>query len=259
MCVVVLASLGQWVWAADVDGVRLWRAPDHTRLVFDLTGPVEHSVFSLTNPDRLVIDINRSSMKADFKDLSLADSPIKKLRHGTRNGQDLRVVLDIRETLKPRSFVLKKHAGKPDRLVVDLYPENTVKQKKAPKTVAQKTSKRDIIVAIDAGHGGEDPGAIGPNKVLEKHIVLAVSRELEKLINAQPGYKAILTRDGDYYLAHKVRRDRAREKRADLFISIHADAFTNPKAKGASVFALSNRGATSETARLLATKKIMPI
>ncbi len=244
--------------AADINSVRLWRAPDHTRLVFDLSGPVEHKLFTLQNPSRLVIDIEQTRLKAKLASLILNDSPIKQVRSATRNNEDLRVVLDLSGNVKPRSFVLRKHAGKSDRLVVDLYDTGT----QTVKTVAQVTkpqARRDIIVAIDAGHGGEDPGALGPKmgkrRVREKDVVLAISKELARLINKEPGYRAELVRKGDYYIPLRKRRNIARDKRADLFVSIHADAFTNPQANGASVFALSRRGATSETARFLAKKE----
>ena len=245
------------VLAATVEGMRLWRAPDHTRIVFDLSGPVDHKIFSLSAPDRLVIDITQTQITTAFEGLDLQETPIKKLRHGVRNGKDLRVVLDLSKKIKPRSFILKKHAGKPDRLVVDLH-DATKETVKTVEVIAKKKTgekKRDIIVAIDAGHGGEDPGALGPRKIREKDVVMKISRELAKLINAEPGYKAQLTRTGDYYIPLKKRRNKAREMRADLFISVHADAFTNPKAKGASVFALSRRGATSESARFLASRE----
>lgn len=248
------------VYAASVKSLRLWRAPDNTRLVFDLSAPVEHKVFTLNNPARLVIDVSGASMSSQLAKLDLKDTPIKKVRSATRNGKDLRVVLDLNEAVRAKSFTLKKHGGKLDRLVVDLFDQN----KSVARTVQQVTQqiggdKRDIVVAIDAGHGGEDPGAVGPKigktRALEKHVVLAISKELAKLINQQPGYRAELIRTGDYYIPLRKRRNLAREKRADLFISIHADAFKDKRAKGASVFALSRRGATSETARFLARKE----
>lgn len=241
--------------AATVDSVRVWRAPDHTRLVFDLSGPVEHKLFTLESPNRLVIDVEDSSLKGSFADLDLSKTPIDQFRSAQRNKNDLRVVLDLSTKVKPRSFVLKKQAGINDRLVVDLFDESeTVKTVKSVMSES-KGQKRDIIVAIDAGHGGEDPGAIGPKKVREKDVVFSISKELARLINAEPGYKAVLVRTGDYYIPLHKRRDIARENRADLFVSIHADAFTNPKARGASVFALSRRGATSETASFLAKRE----
>lgn len=243
------------VYSADINSVRLWRAPDHTRLVFDLSAPVDHKIFPLKSPARLVIDIVDSQIKSNADDLDFADTPIEQLRYGKRNNKDLRVVLDLSAEIKPRSFVLAKHGDKHDRLVIDLYDA----QKETVKTVAQVTDiekgQRDIVVAIDAGHGGEDPGALGPKKIREKDIVYKISQQLQRMVDAEPGYKAHMVRTGDYYIPLKSRRNKAREVRADIFISIHADAFKNPKAKGASVFALSRRGATSETARFLASKE----
>ncbi|WP_390616234.1 N-acetylmuramoyl-L-alanine amidase [Maricurvus nonylphenolicus] len=251
-----------WVmtsWAADINSVRVWRAPDHTRLVFDLSGPVEHKLFTLQSPNRLVIDIEKTRLKSKLAELNLKDSPIKQVRSATRNGKDLRVVLDLSQKIKPRSFVLRKHAGKSDRLVVDLYDLSKTQTVKTVAQVTKPQTRRDIVIAIDAGHGGEDPGALGPKtgkrRLREKDVVLAISKELAAMINREPGYRAELVRTGDYYIPLRKRRNIARDKRADLFVSIHADAFTNPKANGASVFALSRRGATSETARFLAQKE----
>ncbi len=240
--------------SASVEGLRVWRAPDHTRLVFDLSGPVTHKIFPLANPNRLVIDIGDSQLNASLAALSLKGTPIQTVRSAQRNKNDLRVVLDLSTAVKPRSFILKKHGGKNDRLVIDLFDLGVVSTKK--KVVVKPEGKqRDIIIAIDAGHGGEDPGASGPRRLREKNVVLAISKELATLINKEKGFRAELVRTGDYYIPHKRRRDIARDKRADLFISIHADAFKSPKPYGASVFALSRRGASSETARFLAKRE----
>ena len=250
------------VEAASVDSVRLWRAPDHTRLVFDLSAAVDHKIFSLQSPDRLVIDIAQAQLKARLSELALTETPIAKVRSATRNKRDLRVVLDLKTSVKPRSFVLPAHGDKRDRLVIDLYDKAVYQKTKATKkTVTSETKQpqRDIVIAIDAGHGGEDPGALGPKnksrRIREKDVVLAISKELAKQINREKGYRAELVRTGDYYIPLRKRRDIARQKRADLFVSIHADAFKHPQANGASVFALSNRGATSETARFLAKRE----
>lgn len=240
--------------SVSVENVRLWRAPDHTRVVFDLNGPVNHKIFPLKAPDRLVIDIDKTQHQASLSDLDFSKTPIKRIRNGKRDNGGLRYVFDLSSTIQPRSFTLKKHAGKPHRLVIDLYD----KAPSTEKTVEQVTEtlstekKRDILVVVDAGHGGEDPGAVGPRKILEKNVVLDIAKILADQINKTPGYQAKLTRTGDYYVSLKKRRDFARKHRADLFVSIHADAFKTPQAKGASVFALSRRGATSETARFLA-------
>lgn len=255
--IIFVAAFIVWLtpaWAASVESLRLWRAPDHTRLVLDLSGPVDHKLFSLEKPNRIVIDIQNAKLASTLDELQLDNTPISSIRHGQRNKTDLRVVLDLQQNVKPRSFALAAHAGKPHRLVVDLYDAQT-ETVKTVKNITEQAEHRDIIIAIDAGHGGEDPGAIGPGRLYEKDVVLAISKELATLINQEPGYKAQLVRTGDYYIALRDRRDKARQIRADLFISVHADAFKDARARGASVFALSHRGATSETARFLASKE----
>jgi N-acetylmuramoyl-L-alanine amidase len=239
------------VQAAQVDDIRVWRAPDHTRLVLDLDAPVEHQLLSLANPHRLVIDITDAQLKADLAGLDFAQTPISRIRHGVQEGKHLRVVLDLKSATTEKSFLLKKNDKYSDRLVIDLY--DTDKKKTVVKQISKETNElRDIIVAIDAGHGGEDPGALGPRRILEKNVVLAISRELETLFKQAPGYRPVLIRDGDYYISLKKRRDLARKHKADLFISVHADAFDNPQANGSSVYALSQSGATSAAARFLA-------
>ncbi len=255
----LLVSVPTLAASTNVEGLRLWRAPDHTRLVFDLSDTVEHKLFTLSNPSRLVIDIKNAKMKGSLSKLDLSKTAIKTVRSATRNGKDLRVVLDLSAAISPKSFMLKKHGDKNDRLVVDLFDRVKPIEKTVQQVVQTQSGRRDIVIAIDAGHGGEDPGALGPKvgkrRLREKDVVLAISKQLAKLINAEKGYRAELVRSGDYYIPLRKRRDAAREKRADLFVSIHADAFKNPKARGASVFALSRRGATSETARFLAKKE----
>jgi N-acetylmuramoyl-L-alanine amidase len=242
---------------SSVEGLRVWRAPDNTRIVFDLSAAVDHKIFPLKSPARLVIDIEDASNSADLSSLDLANTPIKRIRSAQRGDDHLRFVLDLTDEVSPRSFVLKQHAGKPNRLVVDLYDKNAVTEKTIERVaaLASVSSRREILVVVDAGHGGEDPGAIGPGRLQEKTVVLDIAKKLAAQIDATPGYKAKLTRTNDYYLALKKRRDFARKHRADLFVSIHADAFKTPYARGASVFALSRRGATSETARFLARQE----
>jgi len=240
--------------ASKVEGLRIWPAPDHTRVVFDTGSQVNHNVFSLSSPARLVIDLKDASMETDFSSANLSGSPIKRIRSAPRNGDDLRVVLDLKNDIKPRSFLLKPNKQYGHRLVIDLVDEKgtRVEQANSPTVTQDSTGKRDIVVVIDAGHGGEDPGAIGPRGTREKDVVLKMSETLAELINQQPGYTAKLTRTGDYYIGLRNRTILARKYNADLFVSMHADAFRTPQPKGASVFALSQRGATSETARWLA-------
>ncbi|SEJ54720.1 N-acetylmuramoyl-L-alanine amidase [Pseudomonas sp. NFR16] len=261
--------------ATQVRSVRLWRAPDNTRLVFDLSGPVQHSVFTLQSPDRLVIDINGATLGGSLN-IPTANTPITSMRSAQRTPDDLRVVIDLKKAVTPKSFTLAPNQQYGNRLVVDLYdnpadanPTPTVADTpatSAPATPAVPVSpskpeiklppvpngKRDIVVVVDAGHGGEDPGASGGRGQKEKNVVLAIAKELQRQINAEKGYRAELTRTGDYFIPLRKRTEIARAKGADLFVSIHADAAPSSAAFGASVFALSERGATSETARWLA-------
>lgn len=252
----LLATLMAGAAVADnrVEGVRIWPAPDHTRLVLDTAGGVKHNIFSLSSPSRLVIDLEDTRLKADFDEVALEGSPIRRIRSAPRNGNDLRVVLDLKSDIKPRSFTLKPNKQYGHRLVVDLIDEGGTRLDRAssPTVTQDSAGKRDIVVVIDAGHGGEDPGAIGPRGTREKDIVLKMAKTLADLVNQQEGYTAKLTRTGDYYIGLRNRTVLARKYNADLFVSVHADAFRTSQPKGASVFALSQRGATSETARWLA-------
>jgi len=257
-----------------VDSLRVWRAPDHTRVVLDMSGAVNYQLFSLENPHRLVVDIINASNRASLSKPAFTEKNalVKRARSAVRNGDDLRLVFDLSSGAKPRSFLLTPNKGKPHRLVIDLYDKNT-DTKKTVNTVAgqsvsnasasttnaivkfKKRQLRDVIVVLDAGHGGEDPGAIGPRKTQEKVVVLDIAKRLATLINKERGFTAHLTRTDDYFMPLRKRRDKARELRADLFISVHADAFNKPQANGASVYALSRRGATSEAARFLAQQE----
>jgi N-acetylmuramoyl-L-alanine amidase len=249
-------SGGQWVpsvVAAEINSVRVWRAPDNTRLVFDIGGAIEYKVFALEDPYRLVIDIANITRQPSVAKLDFKNSPITKIRTAQRSPKDLRIVLDLNSAVNPKHFTLKANEQYSNRLVIDLYD----KKRSISRTVDElvKQSDRKIVIAIDAGHGGEDPGALGPQRMREKNVVLQISKRLEKLFDNDPNYKGVLVRKGDYYLAHRKRTQIARDNKADFFISIHADAFTDPRANGASVYALSNQGATSEAARFLAKKQ----
>ncbi|MDQ6997697.1 MAG: N-acetylmuramoyl-L-alanine amidase [Mariprofundus sp.] len=237
-----------------VRDVRLWTAPDHTRLVFDMSGTMNYTLFRLHEPERIVIDMDQVTLKSDLKKLSLPDPVIKDIRSGSSAPGSVRIVIDVKEKVQPRSFLLKPMKDKPNRLVVDLMrPEKT---KKVAKSAMSADGKKQLVIAVDAGHGGEDPGASGPNKVREKDITLAVAKKLAKKINAYPGMKAILIREGDYFVALQKRVALARKMRADLMISIHADAINIRSVKGASVYTLSEKGATPDrAARALAAKE----
>ena len=240
-------------WAAEVHDVRLWRAPDHTRIVFDLTGPAQHKLIMLSNPSRIVLDIQDTQLRAELSRLKLTDTPVQLIRSGVRDGDDLRIVLEMGVQVDPRSFALKANEQAGDRLVLDLYDQQ-VRVADVKKSVKQ-SAKRDIVIAIDAGHGGEDPGALGPGRVREKDVVLAIAKELSALFKADTGFQSTMIRSGDYYVSLRGRRDLARKRQADLFVSIHADAFKRKQANGASVYALSTRGATSTAASYLAKRE----
>lgn len=240
-----------------VNGVRLWAAPDSTRVVFDVTGPVEHQLFTLKGPDRLVIDLKHARIDTALVKQLKSNGVVKGLRSGSRNKDDLRLVLDLVSPVKPKSFVLKPNDQYGHRLVIDLFNAGKVK-KREPKTVkaiTRPTKLRDLVIAVDAGHGGDDPGARGRKGTREKDVVLGIARKLAAKINKEPGMKAVLVRDGDYYIGLRKRIDKARKHRADLFISIHADAFRDRRVHGSSVYVLSRRGASSEMARWLAARE----
>ncbi|WP_355660259.1 N-acetylmuramoyl-L-alanine amidase [Halomonas salifodinae] len=272
--------IGQPARAAVVDNLRLWAAPDHARLVFDLSAPAEANVFTLENPRRLVIDLPSSRLAADPARLDLTGSAISAVRSGVRDGDGLRIVLDLEREVAPRHFSLAPNDQYGHRLVVDLeYPgesavedpidpieamireqEMAARAGEAPAVdesavalqQAQPHPRRDIIIAIDPGHGGEDPGAIGPAGTREKDVVLQIGRRLQRLVDETPGFRAVMIRDGDYYVGLRQRIRIAREQRADFFVSVHADAFNSPRPQGSSVYALSQSGATSEAAQWLA-------
>lgn len=237
---------------AKIQDLRLSQKKDYVRLVFDLNTVAEHSILTLHKPERLVLDIKNTKMPRGMIDQVESNSLIRSIRSGVRKGNDLRVVFDLNEKVSPRSFLLSPSGKSGHRLVVDLY------NKKLKNTQAKKESKvkkRDVIVAIDAGHGGKDPGATGRSGTHEKIITLQIAKKLEKLINAKHGMKAVLIRKTDRYIRLRDRVKRARDNNADMMISLHADSFPDPRARGSSVYALSVGGATSETARLLADKE----
>jgi N-acetylmuramoyl-L-alanine amidase len=239
-----------------VNGVRIWEAPDHTRLVLELSEPVEHKILLLDQPDRLVLDLKNAYRNSGLDTLDLGKTPVKSVRSAPRNQTDYRIVLDLKQKIQPRSFLLPANAQYGHRLVVDLHgtaaPSNPAQ---APETLKTLDARRDIVIVIDPGHGGEDPGAIGPGRVREKDVVLAISKQLRDLINRQDGFQAVLTRESDYYIELRNRSSFARKQNADLLVSIHADAFIKSSASGASVFALSHRGASNEMARWLAQRE----
>jgi N-acetylmuramoyl-L-alanine amidase len=250
----LLAALPLAAAGISVDGVRTWPAPDHTRIVFDVSGPVKHRIFQLTNPRRLVVDLSGAKMVANSVNVAPVDSQVSGIRYGTRNDSDLRVVLDLKSPVQPKSFLLEPNEKYGYRLVVDVRPRRN-KPRVVATSVRRSTSLRPVVIAIDAGHGGEDPGASGPGGTREKDITLSVSKKLAAEINRHRGFKAVLVRTDDYYLRLRTRIERARAAGADLLVSVHADAFRDRRVRGSSVWVLSTKGADSEAARWLAARE----
>ena len=245
--------LGDVATAATVQSVRAWSGPEGTRIVFELSGPVEHRVFALANPHRVVIDLPSTEAGGSLR-LEEPKGAVTTLRTGTRPGGELRLVLELTEAAKPKTFLLAPNAQYGHRLVVDLPPaEAAAVVRRAPQPSTGRG--RDVVVVIDAGHGGEDPGASGRSGVREKDVVLAIARRLAGEVNAQPGMHAVLVRDGDYFVSHRKRMEIAHGAQADFFISIHADSYRDTDAKGATVYVLSEKGATDEAALLLAQRE----
>ena len=240
--------------ATNVKDIRLSSHDGYLRLVFDLDKSVDHSIFTLNKPERIVLDLKNTRMVHGMVDRVGANSMIRRIRSGVQNNDDLRVVFDLQHEVKPRSFILGPSAKSGHRLVLDLHTEkaNAAVTKKTEPT---KKQLRDVIIAIDAGHGGRDPGATGKKGTKEKTVTLQMAQRLQKKINQQKGMKAVLTRKNDRYMRLRDRIHKARDYHADMMISLHADSFPDPRARGSSVYALSVDGASSETAKLLAEKE----
>jgi N-acetylmuramoyl-L-alanine amidase len=266
LCLTLTSGIAQ---ALQLTATRLWPSPDYTRITLESTQPIAHKYFTLSNPERLVIDLEGveagTALSALAAQLSPDDPYISRIRVGMNRPGVMRLVLDLKAPVKPSVFQLQPLEQYGNRLVVDLYPaleSNTADNSalpQQPKTVEQPKIvpqyARLITVAIDAGHGGEDPGATGANGSHEKDITLALAKKLKQKIDAQENMRAVLIRDGDYFVPLGQRVVKARGLKADLFLSIHADSFIKPDARGSSVFALSEHGATSVAARWLAKKE----
>ncbi|MEX0729250.1 MAG: N-acetylmuramoyl-L-alanine amidase [Aquisalimonadaceae bacterium] len=235
---------------ARVESVRVWAEGGETRVVLDLSGPVEHRVFTLTGPDRVVVDISDAVLTDGGS--PDAQGVLKQVRSGARGDQDLRMVLDVERAVRTQSFLVEPNGQFGHRLVIDL---RDAEQRQQPVRSASSSQRRELVVAIDAGHGGRDPGAIGPGGTREKDIVLDVARKLAYLLDKQPGVRPILIREDDRFVPLAERRERARSERADIFVSIHADAVESGGPRGSSVYTLSQTGATSQAARLLAQRE----
>ena len=244
--------------AVDVRDVRLWAGPDNTRVVVDLSAGAPHSLSVLHNPERVVVDVPGARLGKQAQRPPRGVGTIKTVRMSRSRSGNFRLVLELARPTHAKSFLTTPNAHYGYRLVIDLgavagsalrAPDKPIKVKHAP------ADARDLIIAIDAGHGGEDPGAIGKSGTREKDVVLAIARELALKINAEPGMRCILTRSGDYFVPLRDRMRRARAQRADLFVSIHADSTHDRSIDGSSVYILSQRGATDEASRWLAERE----
>ncbi|RMD77892.1 MAG: AMIN domain-containing protein [Gammaproteobacteria bacterium] len=263
--------LGPWAvaWAggqghtarapARIQDVRLWSGPATSRVVLDLTAPVRYRLFTLDHPPRVVLDLQGATMPQGLRRRPYRDGILRALRSARRGGS-LRVVLDLKGAARPKAFLLPPSGDYGYRLVVDLDRPEAARRSPARAPVGAgrgegREKAREVVVAVDAGHGGEDPGAKGYRGTYEKDVVLAIARRLARWVDREPGMRAVLVRDGDYYIPLRARMAKARRARADLFVSVHADAFRDPRARGSSVYVLSRRGASSEAARWLAASE----
>lgn len=243
--------------AAQVESAHITSDGNHTQVSFDLSAPADHTLFTLSHPNRIVIDLSHTRQRPAT--LAAHGGLVERIRSAPHGQGGLRIVLDLSQKATPRTLLRQANHG--DELVVDLYPAGSGAAalakpvKVAPSQSAADQKGRDIIVAVDAGHGGIDSGAHGYHGLLEKTITLRIARKLAALINKQPGFKAVLTRNGDYYLKLRQRIALARAAHADLFVSIHCDASHDHHADGATVYALSEHGATSEHARWVANRE----
>lgn len=231
-----------------VKDLRMWQAPDHTRLVFDLSAPVEYQVGVLSHPHRVYLDLPDARLGHELPPLSDGGRFVESVHSGNPRPGVLRVVFTLKMAAKPRTFLLEPNEVYGNRLVLDLFSRG--REQSGP-VVTAPADTQEFIVAIDAGHGGEDPGAIGPHRTREKNVTLAIAQELKRLVDRDPAMRGILTRKGDYYVSLRQRTAIARSAQANIFVSIHADAFPERSVRGSSVYTLSTRGASSEAARWL--------
>ncbi|KUG41094.1 N-acetylmuramoyl-L-alanine amidase AmiC [Pseudomonas savastanoi pv. fraxini] len=251
-------------YATQIRNARLWRTNDKLRLVLDLSGPVQYKTFTLTAPDRLIIDVSGSRLTGDFSQLALDRTVIKSIRSGHYGqGDDTRIVLDLTAPVQLNSFLLGPEGGQGHRLVLDMsstaHAPVQMAELPPPVPVPIQTNKahtgRDIMVVVDAGHGGKDPGAVGSRGEREKDVVLSIAQLLAKRLKREKGFDVRLVRNDDFFVPLRKRVEFAHKSNADMFISVHADAAPRLTASGASVFALSEGGATSATARFMAQRE----
>jgi len=246
------------VSATQIRNARLWRSDEKLRLVFDLSGAVRYKTFTLSSPERLIVDVSGANLSADFSQLALNGTVIRSIRSGPFGQGDTRIVLDLSNPVLLNSFLLAPQNGQSHRLVLDLVST------RAPQTapmVPRETlridahPKRDIIVVVDPGHGGKDPGAVGAKGEREKDVVLSIAQLLAKRLKKEKGFDVKLVRNDDFFVPLRKRVEIARQHKADMFISVHADAAPRLTASGASVYCLSEGGATSATARFMAQRE----
>ncbi|KWU48467.1 N-acetylmuramoyl-L-alanine amidase [Pseudomonas palleroniana] len=260
-----LFTLPLGAYATQIRNARLWRSDDKLRLVLDLSGPVQYKTFSLTAPERVIIDLSGAGLAGDFSQLALKNSGITSIRSGHFGKNDTRIVLDLAAPMQLNSFLLPPQDGQGHRLVLDLtnatHAPRLMASETAPPAVASAATvdkahpKRDIIVVVDPGHGGKDPGAVGSKGQREKDVVLSIAQLLAKRLKREKGFAVKLVRNDDFFVPLRKRVDIARQHKADMFISVHADAAPRLTASGASVYALSEGGATSATARFMAQRE----
>ena len=244
--------------ATQISNARLWRSDDKLRLVFDLSGPVQYKTFTLSAPERLIIDLSGAGLSGDFSQLALKNSGITSIRSGHFGKGDTRIVLDLAAPMQLNSFLLPPQDGQGHRLVLDLTSATQAPRQIAaePKPLVDKAHpKRDIIVVVDPGHGGKDPGAVGSKGQREKDVVLSIAQLLAKRLKREKGFDVKLVRNDDFFVPLRKRVEIAHKHNADMFISVHADAAPRITASGASVYALSEGGATSATARFMAQRE----
>lgn len=262
----LLAALSVSAVEAQVLSTRIWPAPEYTRLTFESKEEIQYKIFSVTHPARLVLELQTNDITAALAELNgkvTGEDPyIQGLRVARNRPGVVRVVLDLKQDVRPQIFTLRPVADYGHRLVLDIHPivphdvmAQLLEETEKLRPRLRPGAPRLATIVIDPGHGGEDPGAIGRRGSREKDVTLSIARRLKKLIDGEPNMRALLTRDGDYFLALGARVEKARAVKADLLVSIHADAFTRPNVRGSSVFALSDKRATSELARALAKKE----
>jgi N-acetylmuramoyl-L-alanine amidase len=251
---------------AQVVSTRIWPARDYTRLTLESKEKIDYAIFSVKDPERVVLDLETNDLSPALAELHGKVSPDDPYVQGLRVGRNrpgiIRLVLDLKADVKPHVFTLQPIADYGYRLVLDIHPlvahdplAQLIQETEKTRPAQKRGVARLATIVIDAGHGGEDPGAIGRRGSREKDITLTIAKRLKALVDAEPNMRALLTRDGDYFLPLHTRVDKARKVKADLFVSIHADAFIRPDVRGSSVFALSEKRATSEAARWLASKE----